>query len=144
MHSVVCLYCTVYCWQRVGCTVLFTIADGVIHIINHFLLLANYHLEHYSTYCTVQCSLVSAVQTVIPCCVRFFFIVFYSGMDASHSEICFFIHSQYSCRPSGDCGGSRDRTRNCCVAVWFTQSRLSQLSLHIPRTEPPHPTLCCV
>jgi hypothetical protein len=41
------------------------------------------------------------------------------------------IHSHYSCRPSGDCGGSRDRTRNCCVAVWFTQSRLSQLSHHI-------------
>jgi hypothetical protein len=55
-------------------------------------------------------------------------------MDASHPEILFYyIHSHYSCRPSGDCGGSRDRTRNCCVAVCFTQSRLSQLSHHIPK-----------
>jgi hypothetical protein len=61
--------------------------------------------------------------------------VFYSGMDASNPEIFYLflllIHSHYSCRPSGDCGGSRDRTWNCCVAVWFTQSRLSQLSHHI-------------
>jgi hypothetical protein len=95
--------------------------------------------------------------------IFFFFIVFYSGRDASHPEIWFLIHSHNSCRPSGDCGGSQDRTRNCCVTVWFTQSCLSQLSHHIPNnwattspanwattspanwattspaTEPPHP-----
>jgi hypothetical protein len=54
------------------------------------------------------------------------------------------MHSHNSCRTSGDSGGSRDRTRNCCIAVWFTQC-LSQLSHHIPDrattspTEPPHP-----
>jgi hypothetical protein len=48
----------------------------------------------------------------------FFKIVFYSGRDASNPEILFIIHSYCSCRPSGNCGGSWDRTRNCCVAVW--------------------------
>jgi hypothetical protein len=51
-----------------------------------------------------------------------FLIFFYSKMDASHPEILIFIHSHNSCRPSGDCGGSWDPTRDCCVAVWFTQS----------------------
>jgi hypothetical protein len=32
-------------------------------------------------------------------------------MDASFPEILFILYSHDSCRPSGDCGGSRDRTR---------------------------------
>jgi hypothetical protein len=52
--------------------------------------------------------------------LRYFFLIFffYSGMDASHPEILFIIHSHNSCRPSGDCGGSRNRAQKCCVAVW--------------------------
>jgi hypothetical protein len=33
-------------------------------------------------------------------------------MDASFPEILFILHSHDSCRPSGDCGGSRDRTQS--------------------------------
>jgi hypothetical protein len=49
-------------------------------------------------------------QDIFNMCLNFFFflIVFYSGMDASHPEIWFYIHSHNSCRPSGDCGGSGD------------------------------------
>jgi hypothetical protein len=47
------------------------------------------------------------------------------------------IHSHNSWRPSGDCGGSRDQTRNCWVAVWFTQSPQPTEPPH-PQTEPPH------
>jgi hypothetical protein len=43
---------------------------------------------------------------------NFFFL-----LGNGRTEIFFIIHSHNSCRPSGDCGGSRDRTRNCCIAV---------------------------
>jgi hypothetical protein len=49
----------------------------------------------------------------------FFKIVFYSDMEASFPDILFILHSHGSCRPSGDCGGNRDRTRECCVTAWF-------------------------
>jgi hypothetical protein len=52
-------------------------------------------------------------------------------MDASFPEILFNLHSHDSCRPSGDCGGSRDRTRDCCVSAWFQLVDLT--------TELPHP-----
>jgi hypothetical protein len=75
-----------------------------------------------------------------------FFFVFYSGRDASHPEILVMIHSYCSCRPSGNCEGSRDRTSDCSVAVWCHPVALDnwattspQLSHHIPTTEPPHP-----
>jgi hypothetical protein len=58
-------------------------------------------------------------------------IVFYSGMYASFTEILFILHSHVFCRPSGDCGGSRDRTRDCCVTAWFQLVDLT--------TELPHP-----
>jgi hypothetical protein len=44
-------------------------------------------------------------------------------MDASFSGVLFILHSHDSCRPSGDCGGSRDRTRDCCVTAWFQQNK---------------------
>jgi hypothetical protein len=63
----------------------------------------------------------------------FFKTVFYSGRDASFPEILFILHSHNSCRPLGDCGGSRDRTRDCCVTAWYQLVDLT--------TELPHPTL---
>jgi hypothetical protein len=75
----------------------------------------------------------------------FFFIVFYSCRDASHAEICFVIHSHSSWPHSGDCGGSRIRTRDSCVLCLMSPSCFNQLSHHIPLLshhiplEPPHP-----
>jgi hypothetical protein len=69
----------------------------------------------------------------------FFLIVFYSGMDASFPEILFILHSHGSCRPSVDCGGSRDRTRDCCVTAWFQPVDLTTELPH-PHPHPQHTT----
>jgi hypothetical protein len=80
---------------------------------------------------------------------------FYSGRDASHILRFYFVpHSHDSCRPSGDCGRSWDRTRNCRVAAWYQLMDLTtelprptKLSYHVPHwattshTELPRPTL---
>jgi hypothetical protein len=50
-------------------------------------------------------------------------------MDASFPEILFILHSHDSCRPSGDCGGSRDRTRDCCVTAWFPFNTVTDAKL---------------
>jgi hypothetical protein len=42
-------------------------------------------------------------------------------------DFCFVLHSHNSWHPFGVCRGSRDRTRNCCVAAWTWP-----LSYHIP------------
>jgi hypothetical protein len=51
-------------------------------------------------------------------CISFFFkLTFVIRKGAPHILRSFFYtHFHCSCRPTGDCGGSRDRTRNCCVA----------------------------
>jgi hypothetical protein len=45
-------------------------------------------------------------------------MVFTFTQAASHLKIWFLIHSHVSWPWSGDCGGSRIRTRNCCVTAW--------------------------
>jgi hypothetical protein len=76
----------------------------------------------------------------------FILIIFYSSRDASHAEIWFMIHSHISWPRSGDCGGSRIRSRDSCVLCLVSPSCFNQLSHHIPTnwattspTEPPHP-----
>jgi hypothetical protein len=60
--------------------------------------------------------------------------VLYSGRDASFPEILFYIlHNHDSCLPLGDCGGSRDWNRDCCVTTWYQAVDLT--------TELPHPRL---
>jgi hypothetical protein len=48
----------------------------------------------------------------------FFFV--YSGPYGrlASRRFWFVIRSHYSCRLSGDCGGSRDRTPSCWVVAW--------------------------
>jgi hypothetical protein len=61
--------------------------------------------------------------------------LFYSCRDASHAEICFYdtVHSHSSWPRSGDCGGSRIRTRDSCFLCLVSPSCFNQLSHHIPR-----------
>jgi hypothetical protein len=63
-------------------------------------------------------------------CFFFLRIVFYSCRDASHAKICFMIHSHSSWPRSGDCGGSRIRTRDSCVLCLVSPSCFNQLSHH--------------
>jgi hypothetical protein len=83
------------------------------------------------------------------------FTVFYSDRHASHPEMCFLIQKRHISWPrSGDCDGSRIRTRDCYVLSLLSPSCLKQLSYHIPwlsyhipywattsPTELPHPLL---
>jgi hypothetical protein len=77
----------------------------------------------------------------------FFLIVFFTQEGTPRIlRFYFVLHSRNSCRPSGDCGGSRDQTRNGCVAAWYHLVDLTTelphpqpLSYHIPTTELPHP-----
>jgi hypothetical protein len=50
------------------------------------------------------------------------------------------LHSQNSCRPSVDCGDAGIEPGTAALQSG-SPSRLSQLSHHIPPTEPPHPRI---
>jgi hypothetical protein len=86
----------------------------------------------YALVCNLSTDRYKTFYLSIQHAVYFKKIVFYSGRDASYPKIWFLIHSHNSCHPLRDCRGRWDWTQNCCVAVWFTQSCLSQLSHHIP------------
>jgi hypothetical protein len=60
--------------------------------------------------------------------------VFFTRAVTHHLlRFCFYmIHSQLPWPRSGDCGGSRIRTRDSCVLCLVSPSCLSQLSHHIP------------
>jgi hypothetical protein len=59
----------------------------------------------------------------------------YSGRDASLPKFFFFIHRHRSCRFSGDCEGSWDRTRNCALqsGLVHAPNGLNQLRYHLPK-----------
>jgi hypothetical protein len=91
--------------------------------------------------CKSSCNIVLWKHGTVKCLLQLhpgikekmvFFLLFFTQEWTPHFPgFLFILHSHGSCRPSGDCGGSWDRTRNCCVTVWFQPVDLT--------TELPHP-----
>jgi hypothetical protein len=104
--------CFVFSYWNKHFTGTYLLTYIVCSTLNKFNCCLKYSLFNQTTKTFRHLTLIQYHYTI-------FKIVFYSGMDASFSEILYISHSHGSCRPSGDCGGSRDRTRDCCVTAWF-------------------------
>jgi hypothetical protein len=70
----------------------------------------------------------------------FLFYCFFSAMDASHPEICFFLYTVIIPAATQETVEEAGIEHGTAALQSGSPSRLSQLSHHIP-SEPPHPLL---